>query len=138
MERLNKTQLKKLIEEIKENVKTNKLKINTFRAIKEFLKKYDGKIYKYKEDLYFIDNLWIYDIKTPKQIEPLPNTKYLFCGFTDTNDDIWHYWLKDKKILKEFGITYAMYKNFNSINWFITRENDLYINNKYWTKPKGV
>lgn len=138
METLNKTQLKKLIEEIKENVKTNKLKINTFRAIKEFLKKYDGKIHKYKEDLYFIDNLWIYDIKTPKQIEPLPNTNCLFCGFTDTNDDIWHYWLKDKKILKEFGITYAMYKNFNSINWFITRENDLYINNKYWTKPKGV
>lgn len=130
--KLNKTQVKKLIEKIKNNVDNGKLKINTFRAIKEFLLKHSEKIYKYKEHLYFVDDRWIYDITTPKEIQPLPHTRCLFCGFTDTNDDRYHYWLKDKKVLSQFGINYSMYKNFSSVNWFITSDNKLYIDNKYW------
>jgi hypothetical protein len=136
MEKLNKKQTKNLILLIKNNVDVGKLKINTWRAIKEFLLKQEN-IYKYNDTLYFIENKWIYDITKPKEIQPLPNQHCLFCGFTDYNYDRYHYWLQDKKILSMFGITYEMYKNFKSINSFISG-NKLYINNKYWEKKDGT
>lgn len=132
MRKLNKKELKELILQIKIKVDNRSFKINTFRAIKEFLIKNQNNIYQYN-NLYIIRNTWIYDIENPKHFEPLPNT-CVFCGFTDDNDDIYHYWLKDKKILKLYGITYNDYKNFNSINSFINGNGDLYINNKFYKK----
>lgn len=132
MNKLNKTKVKQLILLIKKKVNERDFKINTFRAIKEFLTKNQNEIYEYN-NLYIIRNTWIYDLETPKHFEPLPNTM-AFCGFTDDNDDRYHYYLQDKKILKLYGITYKDYKNFNSINSFINNNGDLYINNKFYKK----
>lgn len=133
---LNKTQTKNLINEIKQN---KQIAPNLYRAIKEFLLKYEGKITHYKGTLYFIENKWLYDIKTPKQITPIPfGDKPLFCGFCDDNDDTYHYWLKDKKHLTPYGITYTDYKNFKSINWFITGDKKLYINHNYYNLKECV
>lgn len=129
MKKLNYTQVNGLIGLVKIQVGKN-LKINVFRAIKEFLLKHKGEIYEYN-DLYFIGDKWVYNPKTPKEIQPLPN-KCLFCGWSDTNDDTYHYWLKNKKVLTKYGISYEDYKTFDSKNWFITQFNDLYINNKYY------
>lgn len=130
MKKLNKKELGELILQIKAKINGYNLKINTFRAIKEFLIKHQNEIYEYN-NLYIICNKWIYSPDTPKHFEPLPNTT-AFCGFTDYNDDTYHYWLKDKKTLKLYGITYKDYRSFNSINSFITGDGDLYINNKFY------
>ncbi len=136
MKKLKKTEVLGLINEIKQKVSktpngATTIKINVFRAIKEFLLKHQNEIYKYQH-LYFIEDKWVYDTSTPKKIQPLPN-KGLFCGFCDSNDDTYHYWLKNKKHIQKYGITYKDYKNFNSINWFITGDNQLYINHKYYS-----
>ena len=131
MKKLNYTQVNGLIGLVKSQVGKN-LKINVFRAIKEFLLKHKEEIYEYN-DFYFIGDKWVYNPKTPKEIQPLPN-KCLFCGWCDTNDDTYHYWLKDKKVLTEYGITYTDYKSFNSTNWFIVESGKLYINCKYYEK----
>lgn len=133
MEQLNKTQVKKVIEQIKQQVGQRKLKVNCYRAIKEFLLKRQDKIYHYRDNIYYIDNRWLYDITTPMEIEPLPNTMG-FCGFCEDNDDTYHYWLKSKKVLEQYGITYEQFRSFESINWFITNDNKLYINHRYWIR----
>lgn len=126
MKKLNYTELNEVIK----SIKTNKaLKINVFRAIKEFLLKHKDEIYKYDKFL-FIGDKWIYNPETPKNIQPI--LKPLFCGFCDTNDDTYHYWLRAKKVLKKYGITYNDYKAFNSVNYFITGDNRLYINDRYY------
>ena len=135
MRKINGVELKELIKELKQKVGTH-FKINVFRAVKEFLIKHKKELYAHSfsgKTLYFVGNKWVYDMDTPKSIEPIPkNEKMLFCGFSDTNDDTYHYWLKSKRHIKKYGITYEDYKNFNSINWFITQDNKLYINNKYY------
>lgn len=134
MQKLNKTQVRKVIEQIKEQVDKN-LKINSYREIREFLLKRQDNIYYYRDNIYYIDNRWLYDITTPMKIEPLPNMGG-FCGFCDWegNDDTYHRWLRSKKILKQYGITYENYKNFKSTNWFTTNGGQLYINNQYYKK----
>ena len=134
MQKLNKTQVKKVIEQIKEQVDKN-LKINSYREIREFLLKRQDNIYYYRDNIYYIDNRWLYDITTPMKIEPLPNMGG-FCGFCDWegNGDTYHRWLRSKKILKQYGITYENYKNFKSTNWFTTNGGQLYINNQYYKK----
>ena len=134
MQKLNKTQVKKVIEQIKEQVDKN-LKINSYREIREFLLKRQDNIYYYRDNIYYIDNRWLYDITTPMKIEPLPNMGG-FCGFCDWEDngDTYHRWLRSKKILKQYGITYENYKNFKSTNWFTTNGGQLYINNQYYKK----
>lgn len=132
MKKLNKTQVKKVIEQIKKQVEQGKLRVNCYRAIKEFLLKRQDKIYHYRDNIYLIDNRWLYDITTPMNIEPLPNTMG-FCGFWEGNDDTYHYWLQSKKELVQYGITYEQFKNFKSINWF-TMNGQLYINNQYYKK----
>lgn len=129
MKKLNYKQVGELINRVKAHTPRN-LKINVFRAIKEFLLKHKDEIYLYR-DLYFIGDKWIYNPDTPQKIEPLPN-RCLFCGWDDTNDDTYHYWLKDKKIMLKYGISYADYRAFNSRNWFIAAGNKLYINNRYF------
>lgn len=131
MTKLNLKEIKELIQFIKNG---GKLKVNVFRAVKEFLLKHKDEIYKH-HDLYFISDKWVYDANEPKKIQPLPG-KQLFCGWTDTNDDTYHYWLNKKKTLIKYGITYNDFKSFDSINWFIDSQNRLYINNKYY-KLKG-
>ena len=139
MREINGVELKELIKELKQKVGTH-FKINVFRAVKEFLIKHKQEIYYhyfYGKVLYFIGNKWVFDIDEPKELAPIPcNNMALFCGFTDTSDDTYHYWLKDKKTLREYGITYEDYKGFKSLNWFKDNSNKLYINNKYY-KIKG-
>lgn len=135
MEKLNKTQIKELINTIKEETELQRLPINVFRAIKEFILKRQDHIYKYTNDLYFIGNDWLYNIKDLMNIEPIPeNDKCLFSGFCIDNDDTYHYWLKSKKTLSLYGITYQDYKNFESTNWFTTCDGMLYINNTYYPR----
>lgn len=137
MKKLNKTELKDLIKELKTKVNNN-FEINVFRAVKEFLIKHIDELYSHSfcgKIFYFIGNKWVYDIDTPKRIQPIPEHESpLFCGFCDSNDDVYHYWLKDKNLLKDYGITYKDYKNFNSINSFVNSNGDLYINGKYYKK----
>lgn len=134
MERLNKTQIKELINTIKVESELQKLPINVFRAIKEFILKHQERIYKYTKDLYFIGNDWLYNIKDLMNIEPIPEHEdVLFSGFSIYNDDTYHYWLRNKKTLSLYGITYQDYKNFKSINWFTTRDG-IYINNTYYPR----
>ena len=136
MQALNKTEVKKLINTIKLKSINQNIKINVFRCIKEFIFQRKNNIYKINDTLYLIYNNcdgWIYNIDSLKEIKPLPNNQnILFCGFCDSNDDIYHYWLKDKKYIKKYGINYKDYKNFDSLNWFITHDKKLYINHKYY------
>lgn len=130
MKKLNYKQVNELINYIKTQ---GKLKINVFRAVREFLLKRKNEIYEY-ENLYFISEKWVYNPNNPQHIEPLPGKSSAFCGWLDSNDDTYHYWLKDKKTLSKYGITYNDYKEFNSINWFIDSNNNLYIDGEYYKK----
>lgn len=136
MERLNKKQVYDLINQIKIKVNERDFKINVFRAVKEFLLKYIDEIYIYRAGIYVISDKWLYDIDKPKSVDPMPG-KGLFCAFCDSNDDTYHYWLANKKIISKYGITYNDFKNFHSINWFETSDNQLYINNKFYTLAKA-
>lgn len=134
MKKLNYTQINEQIIKSLKNYVPTKLKINVYRAIKEFFIKHRDEIYKYK-NLFFVGDKWVYDINDPQEIQPIQ--KPLFCGWPDSDDDTYHCWLKDKKVFLKYGITYAMYKDFHSLNWFIITENNekkLYIDNKYWNK----
>lgn len=134
MKKLNYKQVGDVILQIKENVPT-RLKLNVFRAIKEFLLEHKDEICSY-DGLYFIGDKGVYNIQTPQQIQPLPG-KCLFCGWADSNDDTYHYWLKDKKHLHPYGISYEQYKGFCSRNWFITQDERLYIDGKYYKLEQG-